>query len=364
MEPAARAVEGAASSALLRIGDVVADKYRVDAVIGRGGMSVVYLATHLELDQQVALKVLSAAALVLPEYVVRLRREARAVSHIRSEHVARVYDIGMAAGPAGEVPFLVMERLTGRDLATVLVHHGPLTLDFVVMGLLHACEALAEAHALGIVHRDLKPANLFLTESVDGSPCVKVLDFGISRMTRAGLSPLTDPGTVLGTPNYMAPEQMEASAKVDARSDIWALGAILYELLVGKPPYSGASLPQIFMRIMRSRAPKPSDHRGLPAAVDRIVARCLAVEPDHRYASVAELALALAPLGAPSAREHAARISRISRRCSPPPAGAHAPPPAGDDAPAASHVTPKGPRRDGWSAALDFLRSALLGDRT
>ena len=299
-------------------GDVIGDKYRLEAVIGRGGMSVVYRATHLELEQQVALKVLSAEALVLPEYVVRLRREARAVSRIRSEHVVRIHDIGElpARGDVPGVPYLVMEYLSGLDLAAVLSRRGPLPVDLAIECVLQSCEALAEAHALGIVHRDLKPANLFLTEGVDGSPCVKVLDFGISRMSRRhGLTSLTDPGIVLGTPSYMAPEQMEAADTVDARSDIWALGTILHELVVGRPPYTGDSLPQIFMKIMRARPPRASHMReGVPSGIDAIVARCLALEAADRFQTVADLGWALSTVGTPHARDSAERISRVFDR--------------------------------------------------
>jgi serine/threonine-protein kinase len=295
------------------VGDIIADKYRIEAVLGRGGMSVVYRATHLHLDQQVAIKVLSTEALLFPEYVVRLKREARAVSRIRSEHVVRVHDIGELS--PGGVPYLVMECLSGLDLAAVLARRGPFPVELAVECVLQACEALAEAHALGIIHRDLKPANLFLTEAVDGSACVKVVDFGISRMCRAGsggLSALTDPGTALGTPSYMAPEQMEASASVDARSDIWALGTILFELLVGKPPYSGQSLPQIFMKIMRSPPPSVSALRSdVPKVVDAIIARCLRVDAKDRFRSVAELAWALSTAGTPRARDSAERITRV-----------------------------------------------------
>jgi serine/threonine-protein kinase len=213
-----------------------------------------------------------------------------------------------------------MEHLHGADLAATLARRGPLPVALAVEAVVQACEALAEAHALGIVHRDLKPANLFLTESVDGSPCIKVLDFGISRMVdRSPRSQLTDPGTVLGTPSYMAPEQMEGNEHVDARSDIWALGTILFELLVGRPPWSGQSLPQIFVKIMRSKTPRPSLHRaGVPAALDAVVARCLAIDPEDRWSTVAELACALAELGPPRLRDSAARATRVWERRSDP----------------------------------------------
>ncbi len=340
------------------LGDRVGGKYRIDAVLGRGGMSVVYRATHEQLEQPVAIKVLSATALLLPEYVVRLEREARAVSHFRSEHIARVLDIGaLDVDPTSDasrrisLPYVVMEYLEGRDLATVLLEEGPLSVERAVMCILQACEGLAEAHAGGLVHRDLKPANLFLTELVDGTPCVKVLDFGISRMARpSALAPLTDPGTVLGTPSYMAPEQMESSERVDARSDIWALGAILFELLTGRLPYAAGTLPQLFVRIMRSKTPKPSARRpGLPRALDDVVARCLAIDPDDRFQTVADFASALAPLGSKAGRASAERTARILQRCS----GEIPPPPT-------SGVV-AGKQKSRWEAAVAYVSAALLG---
>jgi serine/threonine-protein kinase len=298
-------------------GDVIGGKYRLDAILGRGGMSVVYRATHLELDQPVAIKVLSAEALVLPGYVQRLKREARAVSKIRSEHVVRVHDIGQLEASPGipAVPYLVMEHLSGMDLADLVRKRGPLPIRMAIECILQACEALAEAHALGIVHRDLKPANLFLTECADGSPCIKVLDFGISRMSqRYGLTSLTDPGTVLGTPSYMPPEQMEGSASLDCRSDIWALGAILYELLTGKTPFGHDALPKLFVRVMRSPTPKASHLRpSVPAAIDAVIARCLSRDPAQRYPSVAHLATALSA-HIPNARAAARRVTRVFDR--------------------------------------------------
>jgi len=304
-------------AARLAPGDVVGGKYRLESVLGRGGMSVVYRATHLELDQPVALKVLSAQALLLPGYVQRLRREARAVSRIRSEHAVRVHDIGQLEASPGvpAVPYLVMEYLSGTDLSELVKQRGPLPIRMAIECILQACEPLAEAHALGIVHRDLKPANLFLTTCADGSPCIKVLDFGISRMSHShGLAALTDPGTVLGTPSYMPPEQMEGSALLDCRSDIWALGAILYELLTGQTPFGHDALPKLFVRVMRSPTPKPSQLRSsVPAAIDAVVARCLSLDPAQRYPSVAHLAMALTQ-HIPNARAAARRVTRVFDR--------------------------------------------------
>ncbi len=283
VELTAEAIDGGS----LLPGDILDGRYRIDAVIGRGGMSTVYRATHLRLEQPVALKVLSTSALAVPEYVARLEHEARSLSRLRSKHVVRVYDAGDHRG----VPYLAMECLSGRDLAALL-RRGPLPVDLAIDCIMQACDALAEAHARGIVHRDLKPANLFLADDPAGGMTLKILDFGIARSKEDPVrSRLTDPGSVLGTPNYMAPEQMEASDRIDDRTDIWALGAILYELLVGRPPYRGQSLPQIYMKIMRS-PPRPVStvRADVPEALDVTLCKCLAFEPYDRHRSVVDLA--------------------------------------------------------------------------
>lgn len=288
-------------------GDVIDGKYRIVEVAGRGGMSVVYRAVHRELDHEVAIKVLSTDAASRSEYVLRLKREARVASLLRGEHVVRVHDIGELPSLRVEqrIPYIVMEYLHGSDLAAVLARRGPFAVHLAVECMLQLSEALAEAHAHGILHRDLKPANVFLVDNVVGRPRIKVLDFGIScgatRTCRKDwlkdAPALTDPGVALGTPSYMAPEQMEAARRVDERADIWALGAIFYELLVGKPPYAGKTLPQIFVNVMRSKAPRPSAARSdVPRAVDAIVKRCLSVDPARRFRSMSELARALSSL--------------------------------------------------------------------
>jgi serine/threonine-protein kinase len=292
------------------VGDVLDGRYRIDAVIGRGGTSIVYRATHMMLERECALKVLSPAAARLADNAARLAREARVTARLRSEHVARVLDAGTSTETG--LPYLAMELLVGEDLAAVLASRGRLPVRFACSCIASACEALADAHARGIVHRDLKPANLFLARGPGDERVLKVLDFGISREVGACVrDALTDPGTVLGTPLYMSPEQMESSEAVDPRMDIWALGAILYELLVGEPPFEGESLPQIFVQILQSTPPRPSARRpGVPPAVDAVVARCLALSPDARFASVRDLALALASALARPRRVARPRLGR------------------------------------------------------
>src|SRR4051812_864318 len=295
-------------------GQLIAGKYRIERVLGRGGMGVVVAAHHLVLDQVVAIKFLLPEALGSAEAVARFEREARAAVKIQSEHVARVTDVGRLENGA---PYMVMELLRGRDLDVLLRERGPLPLAEVADYVLQAGEAIAEAHGLGIVHRDLKPPNLFLTERADGSSCVKVLDFGISKLTDAnsGVNQgMTRTAAVMGSPLYMSPEQLMSARDVDMRTDIWALGVICFELLTGKPPFEAETFPQLCMAISMS-APTPlRPYRpDLPQEVEAMLLRCLSKDPTKRYPTVAALAADLVKFAPAHARLSAERIERLAR---------------------------------------------------
>lgn len=292
----------------VRVGDLLAGKYRVDKVIGVGGMGVVVSATHEALEQKVALKFLHAELAEHPEASARFQREARAAVKIRSEHVCRVSDVGVL--DTGE-PYMVMEYLEGQDLGDHIVHTGPLPAHEAVDYAMQACEALAEAHAAGIVHRDLKPANLFLAGRADGTSAVKVLDFGISKLADSDIS-LTKTSSVMGSPQYMAPEQMQSSKRVDARTDIWALGTILYELLCGDPAFQGETVPEVAIAIVNTE-PEPLSAKRPDISQDlvAIIEKCLKKNPDERYQDVAELARDLAAHGSPMSMVSAQRASRV-----------------------------------------------------
>jgi eukaryotic-like serine/threonine-protein kinase len=300
-------------------GEILDGKYRVDRVLGVGGMGIVVAATHVALNQRVAIKFLLPAALANAQVIERFAREARAAVQIQSEHVARVIDVGTL--PTGS-PYMVMEFLEGSDLAAVLEKDGGMPIDRAIGYILQACEAIAEAHALGIVHRDLKPANLFLARRPGREAIVKVLDFGISKTKDAASSGLTQTSAVMGSPYYMAPEQMMSSKDVDARSDIWALGIILYELLTGSPPFAGESMAEVVFAVtQRDPAPIQSKRADVPAELGNVIASCLARDPTQRYPNVAKLAAALAPFGPPRSEISVERISRVLG-ASVPPAGA------------------------------------------
>ncbi|WP_437594846.1 protein kinase domain-containing protein [Sorangium sp. So ce1000] len=302
---------------LVRPGQVIAGKYSVERVIGAGGMGVVVAATHLQLEERVAIKLLLPEAARSRTLAERFVREARAAVKVKSEHVARVTDVGTLESGT---PYMVMEYLSGSDLADALRAGGPMPPQAAVEYVLQACEALAEAHAAGIIHRDLKPANLFLTRRADGSPCVKVLDFGISKVATGGADPrITDTKAIMGSPLYMSPEQLKSSRDVDARTDIWSLGVILFELLTGAPPFDGATMPQLCVAIMQGiPSPLATFRSDVPPALEAVVLRCLEKLPEHRFRHVGELAEALAPFATGRARLSIDRISGITRSSGPP----------------------------------------------
>lgn len=277
-------------------GDVIAGKYRVERVLGSGGMGVVVAARHLDLDQPVALKFILPHALAGKGNIERFMREARAAVRLKSEHVARVYDVGR---DAEDRPFMVLELLEGMDLAKLSKQKGSLPVADAVEYVLQACEALVEAHAAGIVHRDLKPQNLFVTKRLNGTPLLKVLDFGIAKAIgphAAGQMALTDSAAIIGSPLYMAPEQMRSARTAEIRSDIWALGVILYELLGGQLPFDGETVTEVCIRVVNESPAALLELRpALDPALVKIVMRCLEKEPEARYHNVAALAAALEP---------------------------------------------------------------------
>ncbi len=295
----------------VQLGDVLVGKYRVESILGAGGMGVVVAATHLQLGQRVALKFLIPERLGNEEAVQRFLREARASAQIQSEHVARVVDVGTLETGS---PYMVMEYLVGSDLSQLLAQNGCFPIADAVDYLLQACVGVAEAHALGIVHRDLKPANLFVARRSDGAGIVKVLDFGISKAaaTDDQQAALTKTSALMGSPLYMAPEQMKASRSVDSRADIWALGVVLYELVAGRPPFTGDTLPEVCAAILAATAQPLSTLRpDVSAEFESVVSRCLEKEPEERFADVVELASALLPFAGKRSHVFAERASRV-----------------------------------------------------
>ncbi|WP_441289238.1 serine/threonine protein kinase [Sorangium sp. KYC3313] len=290
-------------------GTVLAGKYRVERVIGQGGMGVVVEARHVVLDERVALKFLLPEFTQHPEGSARFLREAKAGMKIKSEHVARVSDVGTLENGA---PYMVMEFLIGSDLARLLRDQGVLGIEDAIDYIAQGSEAIVEAHGLGIVHRDLKPANLFLTTRVDGSPLVKVLDFGISKMATGGVDVLTGTDAALGSALYMSPEQMRQTRSVDHRTDIYALGVSLYELLAGRQPYFAETLPQLCAEVLTGTpTPLREIRPDVPAALAAVLERSYAREREHRHASVAELIVSLAPFAPARTYPTLARIARM-----------------------------------------------------
>ncbi|WP_437755326.1 protein kinase domain-containing protein [Sorangium sp. So ce1389] len=293
-------------------GEIVGGKYRVEHVIGQGGMGVVIAARHTTLKRRVALKFLLPDEHREPQDVARFLREAQAAAAITSQHVAHVIDVGTTE--AG-LPYFVMEFLRGINVAELIARRGPLSVDDAVGYVLEVCEAIAEAHALGIVHRDLKPSNIFLAEREGGSRQVKVIDFGISKALDAGAlgtdGKLTSTSMVFGSPSYMSPEHVRSARNVDTRTDIWAIGVILYEMLTARLPFEAETVSAIFVSIVADPPTPPRSHRAdIPDDLEGVILSCLEKRADRRPQTIADLARALAPFAPERARAPLDRILR------------------------------------------------------
>ena len=300
------------------VGTTLDGRFVVEGVLGSGGMGVVIAAQHLGLRRRVAIKLLRPDFLRSPTVVHRFLREARAVATLKSEHVVNVLDAGLLWS---RIPYFVMEHLPGIDLGTLVQRFGPLDAQDVVHYGLQTLEALAEAHRAGVVHRDLKPTNLFLTTREDDSGFIKVLDFGVSKLEGWGVTEdgiVTRHGTILGSPRYMSPEQIQDSSKADARSDIWSFGAVLHELLAGEPPFDEATVAAVIRAICRRPYELPKRDDMLPE-LREILLRCLSKDKKDRFQSVEELARAFQPLArTPAAQVSIDRILRRAVSASPP----------------------------------------------
>ncbi len=290
-------------------GSLLAGKYRVERVLGEGGMGIVAAATHEVLGQRVAVKFLHSHVSLLPDFVERFHREAKAAAGIESEHVARVLDVGTLDNGA---PYMVMEYLEGEDLNQLLERKGTFTVHDSIEYILQACDALALAHAARIIHRDLKPANLFLARQ-HGRQLVKLLDFGISKAIdgKSGDN-LTQTSAMMGTALYMSPEQLRKRKDLDERVDIWALGVMLYEFVTGRLPFEGDSLPEVIALILEGKATPVLEHTPqLDPGFVAIIDRCMATDRDLRYMGVGDLALALLPFANTASRVYVDRITHV-----------------------------------------------------
>jgi serine/threonine-protein kinase len=267
---------------------LIGGRYHLLGKIGEGGMGTVFKAVDQVIGRQVAIKMLGESSTKQAEVVARFQREAQVVGQLRHRNVVEVFDFGVENG----TPFMVMELLEGKDLATLLDKRGPIAIERAVDIVLAVAAGLLAAHERGLVHRDIKPANIFLSRE-DGDEIPKILDFGIAKTSN---SRLTQAGSVFGTQHYISPEQARNSADVDARTDQYALGVILYQCLAGRPPHDGDNVYAVIKNIVEGRFASPRAYRPeMPAGLEAIVMKAMATEPDGRFATLYEMGTALLP---------------------------------------------------------------------
>ncbi|MEP7052606.1 MAG: protein kinase [Pseudomonadota bacterium] len=275
---------------------LVAGKYRLTRLLGRGGMGAVWEGTHTSLGTRVAVKFIDAEYAESPEARSRFENEARAAARLRSKHVVEVYDHGVSEDGR---PFIVMEYLQGEPLDKRLDRLGRLPAKETAHLMLQVCRALTKAHAANVVHRDLKPENIFLVwDDEEGTDVVKVVDFGIAKFTDASLgavSSSTRTGSVLGTPHYMSPEQARGLRSVDYRSDLWSVAVIAYRSIVGQLPFDGEAVGDLLVKLCTAPIPVPSQLvPGIPPSFDAWLAKALNRDPAQRFSSAAQLGESLA----------------------------------------------------------------------
>ena len=276
----------------LQTGEVIAERYRLEEPIGRGAMGAVWRAVHLRLESPVAIKFLNPAIANEPVMLERFLREARSAAAVRSSHVVQIFDYGVDGGK----PYIAMELLVGEGLDARLAAREVLTPPELDKIFAEVARAVGVAHELGVVHRDIKPANIFITREGDHE-VTKVLDFGIAKLVaqhiEAPASSSTNTGIILGTPNYMSPEQARGHRRVDHRSDLWSMAMLAFECLTGRQPFESSSLGDLVVKICTSEPLLPSSVAALPASFDRWFLRGVEKDPEQRFSTAAEMAAEL-----------------------------------------------------------------------